>query len=450
VLFFYYSGHSDGTALNLGNDRVGFDELKTWLTDTKADVRVAVIDSCKSGALVQSKGGTHAPPFEINLADQLDASGDATLSSSAADELALESREIRGSFFTHHFVSGLRGAADASGDGRITLAEAYRYAFDHTLAATSSTGSRQHPGYNYRLSGRGELVLTEVTQPSAVLELPEGFERALVILVRRDQVLAEITSDTTRKVALAPGEYAVRVWKGTRAYATRVETKAGEVKKVDWSNLSEVPSPAVARKGESDDERDGMSPEARVEYDQKYLTVIDEVELYKGTSFKKYEVHQGKYKNVIAEGDFFRMTGRPDYAESYESRQTTKTLLQIAGVGAIAGGVVYSAAEFIRISNIDCGLNDPAFGQCVQSKKPDVLTPILLTMGGVGVLFGAGFINPHPTTPSDMRRLADEYNAGLRRRLSEPVPASSTSGIRVQAAPYAGRSGGGLVFRATF
>ena len=93
-------------------------------------------------------------------------------------------------------VSGLRGAADVSGDGRITLAEAYRYAFDHTVADTASIGSRQHPGYNYRMAGQGELVLTEVTQPSASLELPEGFERALVILIRRDQVLAEVSART--------------------------------------------------------------------------------------------------------------------------------------------------------------------------------------------------------------------------------------------------------------
>jgi hypothetical protein len=73
--------------------------------DTRADVRVAIVDGCQSGALV-GKGGARAPGFEIRLIDQLDASGEAMLTSSAADELALESREIRGSFFTHHLVSG--------------------------------------------------------------------------------------------------------------------------------------------------------------------------------------------------------------------------------------------------------------------------------------------------------------------------------------------------------
>src|SRR5262245_54581505 len=212
VLLFYYSGHSDGEALELGADRVRYPELREWLAATKADVRVSMIDGCKSGALVQPKGGVRGPAFDIKLDDQLDAQGEAFLTSSAADEMALESQEIRGSFFTHHLVSGLRGAADVSADGRITLQEAYQYAFDHTLVATSSTGLRQHPGYDYRISGTGQLVLTEVSRPTASLELPAGFDRALIVHVRRDQVLVEVTSDEKRRVALVPGEYGVRLW----------------------------------------------------------------------------------------------------------------------------------------------------------------------------------------------------------------------------------------------
>ena len=53
------------------------------------------------------------------------------ITSSAAREAALESAEIEASFFSHHLISGLRGAADTSGDGLVTLAEAYQYAFTH-------------------------------------------------------------------------------------------------------------------------------------------------------------------------------------------------------------------------------------------------------------------------------------------------------------------------------
>jgi hypothetical protein len=454
VLVFYYSGHSDGEALNLGSDRVTYQEVKTWLAETKADVRVAVIDGCKSGALVQSKGGTRAPAFEIDLSDQLDASGDAMLSSSAADELALESREIRGSFFTHHLVSGLRGAADSSGDGRITLAEAYRYAFDHTLAATSSTGTRQHPGYNYRISGKGELVLTEVTQPSAALELPEGFERALIILVRRDQVLAEITSDATRRVALAPGEYAVRVWKKTRAYAARVQTTAGETKKVSWSDLSEVPSPAVASKGDSDADLDGMSPEARLEYERSYLTVLDELSVFKGTSHTSYEVYRGKYREPVAEADFYQLVGQSEYEDFFRIRTQWRTGLAIGGGAAFLGGLIFGIADLTANAG-GCGLapGDPGFAdQCVyHPKKADLTVPIVMTLTGAAAMLGSFAINPHPAAAPEMRRLADQYNTALRRRLTgAPGSATKPGRIRIGAAPYAGPGSGGLILRAVF
>src|SRR5438128_1157399 len=90
VLIFYYSGHSDGDALELGEDRVPYAELRAWLSDTRTDVRVVVVDGCKSGALVQHKGGTRGPPFELKLSDQLDATGEAMRTSSAADQLALD------------------------------------------------------------------------------------------------------------------------------------------------------------------------------------------------------------------------------------------------------------------------------------------------------------------------------------------------------------------------
>lgn len=63
VLLFYFSGHSDGEALELGGDRLTFSELRRWLVSAGADVRVALVDSCKSGALLSAKGGTPGPGF---------------------------------------------------------------------------------------------------------------------------------------------------------------------------------------------------------------------------------------------------------------------------------------------------------------------------------------------------------------------------------------------------
>jgi Caspase domain len=254
VLLFYFSGHSDGVALELGRERLTFTALREWLERTGAEVRLAVVDSCRSGALLRAKGGTPGPAFQIKLADDVASAGQVLLTSSAEDEVSLESKEIGGSFFTHHLVSGLRGAADASGDGQVTLTEAYQYAFSCTVTATSNTFTGgQHPAYDYQLSGQGELVLTQVHTPGSALELPEGFERALLIQVLRDQVLAELPAGAPRKVALPPGEYAVKVWRGGKLHQARVRVSTGEAKQLRWEELAAEAAPAsVARaKGEA-------------------------------------------------------------------------------------------------------------------------------------------------------------------------------------------------------
>ena len=253
ILVFYFSGHSDGQALELGRDRLAYGDLRTWLAAAGADVRIALVDSCKSGALLQAKGGTRGPAFQIRLSDDLASTGEALLTSSAADEVALESKEIGGSFFTHHFVSGLRGAADTSGDGIVTLAEAYQYAYAHTIKTTGDTIiGPQHPAYDYRLSGQGELVLTELAKPTASVELPKGFSRGLVIDVARDQVIAELTSDVRPVIAVQPGLYAVRAWREGKVLAGRVAVAANERRSVHWDELSPATDVATRSKGDDD------------------------------------------------------------------------------------------------------------------------------------------------------------------------------------------------------
>ncbi|MDQ3339092.1 MAG: caspase family protein [Myxococcota bacterium] len=252
MVVFYFSGHSDGEALELGTDRLAFGDLRRWLVSTGADVRLALVDSCKSGALLRAKGGTPGPAFQIRLTDELASTGEVLLTSSAADELALESQDLRGSFFTHHLVSGLRGAADSSGDGLVTLVEAYQYAYVHTLRTTGATViGPQHPAYDYRLAGRGDLILTDLVSTSgsrATIELPRGFQRALVM---QDHVIAELTSDVRNAVTVQPGPYAVYLWKDGKSLAAKITVANGERRIVRWDELSVSALPVTRAKGEA-------------------------------------------------------------------------------------------------------------------------------------------------------------------------------------------------------
>ena len=117
-LVFYYSGHSDEEGLLFGRNRLRYGALRSMLEKLPADVRIGVLDSCASGAMTRKKGGTRRPAFLYDQASQV--MGHAFLTSASEDEVAQESDRIRGSFFTHYLVSGLRGAADLSGDRRVT------------------------------------------------------------------------------------------------------------------------------------------------------------------------------------------------------------------------------------------------------------------------------------------------------------------------------------------
>ena len=254
IFLFYFSGHSDGVSLEIGAERLAFPDLKTWISGSGADVRLLIVDSCRSGSLLESKGGVRSEPFEIHFDDDLRESGEAVITSSAANESALESAEIRGSFFTHHFVSGLRGAADASGDGQVTLAEAYRYAFSHTASATADTlAGVQHPSYDYRLSGQGELVLTELRARSASLTVPAGYRRVLITDVKKDEIAAELTTGARMRVALLPGSYGLHAWRGEREFVARVELGDHQDRVVAPDEMSETASGPSAAKGTPSD-----------------------------------------------------------------------------------------------------------------------------------------------------------------------------------------------------
>jgi hypothetical protein len=209
LLFFYYSGHAGASGLELGSSRLRFDDLRALINASGADTKVAVVDACDAGRLTQTKGASFANTVDFTLpTDQVE--GTAFIASSAAGESAQESAAIGGSFFTHHFELGLRGAADADGDGQVTLAEAFRYTSVRTTSGTSSTeAGPQHPTYDIRMSGRGDVVLADLRRAEATLRLPPDV-RATFILRGPRNLLAEIPgSRETLALALPVGHYTV-------------------------------------------------------------------------------------------------------------------------------------------------------------------------------------------------------------------------------------------------
>jgi caspase domain-containing protein len=207
----YYSGHSDEQGLLLRGERLTYAELRRALDGLDADVKLVVLDSCASGALARRKGLVRRPPFLQDESARI--RGIAILTSSAADEVSQESERIRGSFFTHHLISALRGAADADGNGRVTLGEAYQMAYRETLARTESTqGGVQHATYDIDLSGTGELVLTDLRASAAGLVLAAALEGRIFVRDTAGALAAEVIKRGGARIELGlpRGRYSVR------------------------------------------------------------------------------------------------------------------------------------------------------------------------------------------------------------------------------------------------
>ena len=254
LLLVYFSGHASKSALELGKTRIQFSRLRQFVRRSRADVRVAVIDACQSGQLVATKGGTPGPGFRISLSDHMASKGYAIITSSTGDELSQESEEIRGSTFTHHFVSALRGAGDDSGDDRVTLAEAYRYAYTHTVAHTAANiGGGQHPMYDFKLSGRGDVVLTAPKAFRSGLQFtPRERGRLLVLSGDRERVVGEFAArkNTAIRVALRPGSYWVYLLGSGRVRRAKVVVKSNRFRELAHASFtSHTPKTGVDKGG---------------------------------------------------------------------------------------------------------------------------------------------------------------------------------------------------------
>jgi len=211
-VFVYYSGHADRDGLKLGSETLSWADFRNAVNSIDADIRVAVIDACGSGAITRTKGGVAYPAFLSDASSNM--RGYAFLTSSNENENSQECDRLKGSFFTHALLSGMRGAADLTGDGRVTINEAYQYAFNETLRNTQNTTSGiQHPSRDMNLAGTGDIVMTDLRETSASLSLSADIEGRFFIRDEKGNLFAELRKVGGRQIELGmpPGRYSIQM-----------------------------------------------------------------------------------------------------------------------------------------------------------------------------------------------------------------------------------------------
>jgi hypothetical protein len=128
---------------------VSFEELEQKVAKVKAREVVIILDTGFGGdAEARSLKGSG---LRQSFQEILKVPGRFVLSSGQAGEGAAEVDDQRHGIFTFYLLDGLKGPADADGDGRVTLGELHEYLKAKVGEETEMEGSAQHP----RLEGEG-------------------------------------------------------------------------------------------------------------------------------------------------------------------------------------------------------------------------------------------------------------------------------------------------------
>lgn len=258
-VLFYYSGHARAQGLSLGDQELPLDTLRTALWALPSTLTVVVLDACQSGAFSGVKGASPAADFSVSSVHGLHNRGMAVMASSTGSELSQESPELTGSYFTHHLTVALRGAGDVDGNGRVSLDEAYRYAYENTLSDTARTQvGMQHATLETNVTGRGDVALTYPADADALLVLPpELTGRVLVQRAGHGAVMAELlkVGGAPLWLALPSGRYDVLLRDSQRSLQARecnVQLARGQAHSLQTTACREITLPDPNKKGEQE------------------------------------------------------------------------------------------------------------------------------------------------------------------------------------------------------
>ena len=249
VVIVFYSGHASDHALHVGGERLPLQPLVERMTAMPSQVELLVVDACGSGALTRRKGVVAAEPFHLSIGERLDTEGMAILTSSSPGEDAQESEHLQGGVFTHHLVTGLLGAADRSGDGLVTLTEAFEYGYDQTVRTTSVAPFLQHPAFDIQLRGKQDLVVSRLDRATPTrLRLDEP--GTWLMLDDDDETLiAELQVDHPVALAVPAGQYVLRRRYEGRLFEADVEVVDGQETRLTASSLRRLSAGETVRKG---------------------------------------------------------------------------------------------------------------------------------------------------------------------------------------------------------
>ncbi len=219
-LIFFFSGHSDENGLHFSDGMIPKDELHGILSRAKHETKIAILDSCFSGALV-AKGVKKSEPFDVPMLDVDEPSGSIYLTSSSSSQFAYESDALKGSVFSHHLIAGMYGDGDLNKDGIVTIDELYQYVYKNTKwhALTLPHKKTQDPEISSKLRGQGAVVLSYPVELDSVISVGEDISGVMSIAAETGYQIFSIqkVKGQAKQIKMPPGKYKYSIVDGGRA-----------------------------------------------------------------------------------------------------------------------------------------------------------------------------------------------------------------------------------------
>lgn len=138
-IIFVFSGHGVPGGLTCYETQdeetvISYNEIQDIMKASKARRKIILAMACYSGGLtLKNRGNRRRTTEKSNVM---------LYTSSRPDEVSWESGGMKTSFFVHHILRALRGAADKNRDGKVTARELFNYVNPKVI---SDTNGQQHP-----------------------------------------------------------------------------------------------------------------------------------------------------------------------------------------------------------------------------------------------------------------------------------------------------------------
>ncbi len=244
LLLVYYTGHAKQDAIFPGGRELSLNRLKDALGEVDTAFRLGVLDACGGGAWTGAKGVVEVPAFDVEPST----TGTAFIAASSGAEKAYEASPLQGSIFTHHWIVGLRGAADANHDGAVSLSESYAFARSHTVRDSAVYGSEpQHPSFDLRLQGRSDVVLAELSDEKALTHLSWGEGALDLFAVDPGRWMARLQASPAT-LDLPRGWYVAKL-KREPPWVAQFEVRRGQTTRIGPEDFVEALDGDTASKG---------------------------------------------------------------------------------------------------------------------------------------------------------------------------------------------------------